>query len=62
MAQDASVNSDAPSLMDVIRGRVARTQIKYHRWAKTERMSQVSWNLGGDPVWTLCGGSDSFGL
>ena len=34
------MNSDAPSLMEVIRGRVARTQIKYHRWAKTDRTSR----------------------
>jgi RNA-directed DNA polymerase len=36
--QDASVNSDAGSLMSVIEGRVARTQAKYHRWAVTGRM------------------------
>jgi RNA-directed DNA polymerase len=37
MAQEASVNSDARSAMEVIEGRVARTQVKYHRWAKTDR-------------------------
>ena len=37
MARGASVNSDARSLMDVIGDRVARTQVKYHRWAKTDR-------------------------
>lgn len=37
MAQEALVNSDARALMELIRERVARTQIKYHRWAKTDR-------------------------
>jgi RNA-directed DNA polymerase len=37
MAQEASVNSDARSAMEIIEGRVARTQVKYHRWAKTDR-------------------------
>ena len=35
MAQDSSVNSDACFLGP--RQQVARTQIKYHRWAKTDR-------------------------
>jgi RNA-directed DNA polymerase len=38
MTQDALVNSDAPSAMVIIAGRVARTQVKYHRWAMTDRM------------------------
>ena len=35
--QGAPVNSGARSLMDDIRDRVARTQAKYHRWAKADR-------------------------
>ena len=37
MAREASVNSDARSPMEIIGGRVAQTQVKYHRWAKTDR-------------------------
>ncbi len=38
MAQDASVNSDAGSSMSVVGGSVARTQVKYHRWAVNDRV------------------------
>jgi RNA-directed DNA polymerase len=37
MTRGAPVNSGASSLMDLIRERVARTQAKYHRWAKADR-------------------------
>ena len=40
MAQDASVNSDAPTLMEIIGARVARTQVKYHRWARADRQAR----------------------
>jgi RNA-directed DNA polymerase len=37
MARGASVNSDARMPVDLAGERVARTQAKYHRWAKTDR-------------------------
>jgi hypothetical protein len=37
MARGAPVNSGARSLTDIIRERVARTHVKYHRWAKADR-------------------------
>jgi RNA-directed DNA polymerase len=54
MARDASVNSDAQSL-GLSRGRVARTQIKYHRWAKTDRATRFGdlFNLVCHPVYLL---------
>lgn len=55
MTPDASVNSDAPSLIDVIKGRVAWTQIKYHRWAKTDRTTRFGdlFNLVCHPDYLL---------
>ena len=54
MARDASVNSDAQSL-GLSRGRVARTQIKYHRWAKTDRATRFGdlFNLVCHPGYLL---------
>ncbi len=40
MAQDAPVNSGAGPRAEIARDRVARTQIKYHRWAKTDRIAR----------------------
>jgi len=55
MAQDASVNSDAGSLMQVIEERVARTQVKYHRWATTDRSARFGdlFNLVSHPAYLL---------
>ena len=55
MTQEASVNSDARSAMAIIEGRVARTQVKYHRWAKTDRMARFGdlFNLVCHPVHLL---------
>ena len=55
MAQEASVNSDARSAMEIIEGRVARTQVKYHRWAKTDRTARFGdlFNLVCHPVHLL---------
>jgi hypothetical protein len=55
MAQEASVNSDARSAMEVIEERVARTQVKYHRWAKTDRDVRFGdlFNLVCHPVYLL---------
>lgn len=55
MASDASVNSDARSLMDLTRERVARTQVKYHRWAKTDRDARFGdlFNLVSHPHYLL---------
>lgn len=54
MAQDASVNSGAGPRADIARDRVARTQIKYHRWAKTDRSARHrdtgSYTRPGPPV------------
>lgn len=51
MAQDASVNSGAGPRADIARDRVARTQIKYHRWAKTDRSARFGdlFNLVSHP-------------
>jgi len=53
--QDASVNSDARPLMDIIGERVARTQAKYHRWAKTDRTLRFGdlFNLVSRPDYLL---------
>jgi len=53
--QDASVNSDARPLMDIIDERVARTQAKYHRWAKTDRTLRFGdlFNLVSRPDYLL---------
>lgn len=40
MTQDALVNSGATPLASTAEGRVARTQAKYHRWAKTDRATR----------------------
>lgn len=60
MAQDASVNSGAGPRADTAPGRVARTQIKYHRWAKTDRTARFGdlFNLVSHPdylrmAWTV---------
>jgi RNA-directed DNA polymerase len=55
MAQEASVNSDARSAMEIIEERVARTQVKYHRWAKTDRTARFGdlFNLVCHPVHLL---------
>ena len=55
MARGASVNSGAGSLMDIIRERVARTQAKYHRWAKTDRTARFGdlFNLVCHPDYLL---------
>ena len=55
MAREASVNSDARSPMDIIAERVARTQVKYHRWAKTDRGARFGdlFNLVCHPVHLL---------
>jgi len=55
MVQDASVNSDARPLMDIIDERVARTQAKYHRWAKTDRTLRFGdlFNLVSRPDYLL---------
>src|SRR5699024_8772481 len=55
MTQEALVNSDAPSVMDIITGRVARTQIKYHRWAKADRHERFGdlFNLVSHPDFLL---------
>lgn len=37
MVRDSSVNSGEPTLLEISRVRVARTQAKYHRWAKADR-------------------------
>lgn len=51
MTRGAPVNSGAGSLMDIIRERVARTQAKYHRWAKADRGLRFGdlFNLVSDP-------------
>jgi RNA-directed DNA polymerase len=51
MTRGAPVNSGAGSLMDLIRERVARTQAKYHRWAKADRALRFGdlFNLVSDP-------------
>jgi RNA-directed DNA polymerase len=55
MAQDASVNSDARSLVETLQRRVARTQIKYHRWASTDRTLRFGdlFNLVSQPGYLL---------
>ena len=60
MAQDASVNSGAGPRADTAPDRVARTQIKYHRWAKTDRTARFGdlFNLVSHPdylwmAWTV---------
>jgi RNA-directed DNA polymerase len=55
MAREALVNSDGPSLMDLIFGRVARTQVKYHRWARTDRDARFGdlFNLVSHPNYLL---------
>ena len=60
MAQDASVNSGAGPRAEIARDRVARTQIKYHRWAKTDRTARFGdlFNLVSHPdylwmAWTV---------
>jgi hypothetical protein len=59
MAREASVNSDARSAMAIVEGRVARTQVKYHRWAKTDRTAQFGdlFNLVCHPVYFWWPGS-----
>jgi RNA-directed DNA polymerase len=51
MTREASVNSDARSVMDVLRDRVARTQAKYHCWAKADPQARFGdlFNLVCDP-------------
>lgn len=51
MVQEAAVNSDAPAAMDVITERVARTQAKYHRWARADRCERFGdlFNLVSHP-------------
>jgi RNA-directed DNA polymerase len=55
MTQGAPVNSGAGSLMDIIRERVARTQVKYHRWAKADRTARFGdlFNLVSHPDYLL---------
>jgi RNA-directed DNA polymerase len=55
MAQAAPVNSGARPLMDIIGERVARTQAKYHRWAKADRALRFGdlFNLVSDPGYLL---------
>lgn len=55
MARVSSVNSGEPSLMELTRGRVARTQVKYHRWAKTDRDARFGdlFNLVSHPHYLL---------
>jgi hypothetical protein len=55
MAQEASVNSDARSAMEIIKERVVRTQVKYHGWAKTDRTARFGdlFNLVCHPVHLL---------
>ena len=55
MTQGAPVNSGAGFLMDVIRERVARTQAKYHRWAKADRATRFGdlFNLVCHPDYLL---------
>jgi RNA-directed DNA polymerase len=55
MAREASVNSDARSPMEIVGGRVAQTQVKYHRWAKTDRTARFGdlFNLVCHPVHLL---------
>jgi RNA-directed DNA polymerase len=55
MTRGAPVNSGAGSLMDVIRERVARTQAKYHRWAKTDRDARFGdlFNLVSGPDYLM---------
>jgi RNA-directed DNA polymerase len=54
MALDASVNSDAKS-STVIEDSVARTQVKYHRWAVTDRATRFGdlFNLVCHPDYLL---------
>ncbi|MDF1490377.1 group II intron reverse transcriptase/maturase [Tessaracoccus caeni] len=51
MTQDALVNSDALTLMEIIGARVARTQVKYHRWARADRETRFGdlFNLVSHP-------------
>jgi RNA-directed DNA polymerase len=55
MTREAPVNSGAGSLMDVIRERVARTQAKYHRWARTDRDARFGdlFNLVSGPDYLM---------
>lgn len=55
MARVSSVNSGEPSLMELTLGRVARTQVKYHRWAKTDRDARFGdlFNLVSHPHYLL---------
>lgn len=55
MAREVSVNSETPPLMDIITGRVARTQAKYHQWAKTDRTARFGdlFNLVSHPDYLL---------
>lgn len=63
MVQDALVNSDARrevaelslAAVNAAGRRVARTQIKYHRWAKADRMTRFGdlFNLVGHPDYLL---------
>lgn len=51
MTREALVNSGAPSPVEPIGRRVARTQIKYHRWAKADRSTRFGdlFNLVSHP-------------
>jgi len=55
MVQDAAVNSDARTVMDIIGERVARTQAKYHRWAGADRQERFGdlFNLVSRPDYLL---------
>ncbi len=55
MVQDAAVNSDASTVMDIIGERVARTQAKYHRWAGADRQERFGdlFNLVSRPDYLL---------
>jgi len=56
MTQDALVNSDAPQEAVVtVFDRVARTQVKYHRWTKTDRTLRFGdlFNLVSHPSYLL---------
>lgn len=55
MTQDVLVNSDTPPETVTVFERVARTQVKYHRWAKTDRGARFGdlFNLVCHPSYLL---------
>lgn len=55
MVSDALVNSDAPARMNSIHDWVARTQAKYHRWARADRETRFGdlFNLVSHPDYLM---------